>query len=76
MTATPSEPRRVWTVAEAKARLSGILRLAEKVWRDRSPRRKFLGPWLIENTPRGTTVEIPNRKDRGREIPFTTAADE
>ena len=84
---------RVWTVAEAKARLSEILRLAEaegpqrigarrafvvvpeQLWRDREPPRELLGQWLIENTPRGTDLEVPARRDSGREIPFIAEAD-
>ena len=87
-------PRRVWTVAEAKARLSEILRLAEeegpqrigarrsfvvvpeRVWQDRTPPGRSLGQWLIENTPRGTDLEIPSRREGGREIPFVNDADE
>ena len=85
-----SEPGRVWTVAEAKAKLSEILRLAEtegpqrigarkpfivvpeRVWREHAPPpRKPLGQWLIENMPRGTNLEIPDRGgDSRREIPF------
>ena len=84
-----SEPRRVWTVAEAKARLSEILRLAEtqgpqrigtrrpfivvpeRVWKDRSPEPIPLGRWLVENMPRGTNLEIPDRHSGShREIPF------
>ena len=79
---------RVWTVAEAKARLSEILRLAESKGPQRiGTRRPFvvvpaqqwdaamrpptsLGKWLIENTPRGTDLEIPSREGSGREIPF------
>ena len=86
--------RRVWTIAEAKARLSEVLRLAEeegpqrigtrrpfivvpeRVWQAKSPPRKPLGQWLIENTPRGTNFEIPSRRESGREIPFITDADE
>ena len=86
--------RRVWTIAEAKARLSEVLRLAEeegpqrigtrrpfivvpeRVWQAKSPPRKPLGQWLIENTPRGTNLEIPSRRESGREIPFITDADE
>ena len=78
----------VWTVAEAKARLSEILRLAESRGPQRiGTRRPFvvvpahqwdaairpptsLGTWLIENTPRGTEMEIPSRRDSGRDIPF------
>ena len=29
-----------------------------------------LGKWLVENTPRGTNLEIPSRDDGEREIPF------
>ena len=88
-----TEPHRVWTVAEAKARLSEILRLAEeegpqrigrrrpfivvpeKVWRAQSPPRKPLGQWLIENTPRGTNLEVPDRSSN-RPIPFIDDQDE
>ncbi len=82
-----SEPQRVWTVAEAKARLSEILRLSEeegpqrigarksfvvvpaRVWDERSPPRKPLGQWLVENVPRGTDLEVPDRSS-DRKIPF------
>ncbi len=78
----------VWTVAEAKARLSEILRLAESrgpqrigtrrpfvvvpahQWDEAIRPRTSLGTWLIEKTPRGTELEIPSRRDSGREIPF------
>ena len=74
-----SEPRRIWTVAEAKVRLSEILRLAEeegpqrigarkpfivvpeRVWQDRAPEGKPFGQWLVENVPRGTDLEPPER---------------
>ena len=87
-------PRRVWTVAEAKARLSEILRLAEeegpqrigarrsfvvvpeRVWQDRTSPGRPLGQWLIENTPRGTDLEIPSRREDGREVPFSNDTDE
>lgn len=80
--------RRVWTVAEAKARLSEILRLAEsegpqqigirnpcivvpaEAWYAKSPQRKPLGQWLVENTPRGVNLEIPRDRASQREIPF------
>ena len=79
--------QRVWTVAEAKARLSEILRLAESegpqrigtrrpfvvvpeaVWEDKRPTAKPFGQWLIENVPRGTHLEVPERNSR-RQIPF------
>lgn len=84
-----NRPQRVWTIAEAKARLSEILRLSEEegpqrigarksfvvvpahVWDEKQPPRKPLGQWLIENMPRGTNLEIPDRGGESRrEIPF------
>lgn len=85
-------PQRVWTVAEAKARLSEILRLAEsegpqrigtrrpfvvvpaETWDTHANPRKPLGQWLIENMPRGTVLELPDRSS-GRSIPFTDEDD-
>ena len=78
---------RVWTVAQAKAKLSEILRLAESegpqrigtrrpfvvvpaaVWEEKSPPAKPLGQWLIENVPRGTDLEVPERNS-SRPFPF------
>ena len=83
-----TESQRVWTVAEAKARLSEILRLAEeegpqrigarkpfvvvpeRVWKTRDRAPIPLGQWLVENTPRGTNLEIPRRRESARKIPF------
>ena len=83
-----AESKRVWTVAEAKARLSEILRLAEEegpqrigtrksfvvvpasVWADKTQPRKHLGRWLVENTPRGTNLEVPRQRGSHRRIPF------
>ena len=77
----------VWTIAEAKARLSEILRLAEvegpqtigtrrpfvvvpaDTWHAKTASRKPLGQWLIENVPRGTNLEAPDRRSN-RPIPF------
>ena len=88
-----SKPQRVWTVAEAKARLAEVLRLAEtegpqhigrrntfvvvpkRPWQRQSPPRKPLGQWLIENVPRGTNLEVPDRKSN-RSIPFIDEEDE
>ena len=91
------KPQRVWTVAEAKARLSEILRLAEVgratnilepgetrvsssppptwLWQRQPPPRKPLGQWLIENVPRGTNLEVPERSSN-RPIPFIDEEDE
>ena len=89
-----TELGRVWTVAEAKAKLSEVLRLAEeegpqrigarksfvvvpeRVWQDRAPEAMPLGKWLVTNTPRGTNLEIPHRRESSREIPFIDDADE
>ena len=35
-----------------------------------------LGRWLVENTPRGTNLEIPSRDESGREVPFIDVLDE
>ncbi len=86
-------PRRVWTVAEAKAKLSEVLRLAETegpqrigtrkhfvvvpadVWYAKTQPRKPLGQWLIDNVPRGTNLEVPDRSSN-RKIPFIDDEDE
>lgn len=83
-----SKTRRVWTVAEAKAKLSEILKLAEmegpqrigvrrsfvlvpaKLWQSKKTPKKPMGQWLIENMPRGTDIEIPERHEPEREIAF------
>ena len=94
MNTDPSTPRRVWTIAEAKARLSEILRLAEtegpqrigarkpfvvvpeRVWRDRESPRQPMGAWLVENMPRGfDDLELPDRNEPEREIPFQDSGD-
>ena len=88
MTTEHTETRPAWTIAEAKARLSEILRLAEEegpqrigvrnafvvvpehVWQEREPPPKLpLGRWLVENMPRGTNLEVPDRHS-DRPIPF------
>lgn len=83
-----SKTQRVWTVAEAKAKLSEILMLAEtegpqrigvrksfvllsaEVWETKKRPKKPMGQWLIENVPRGIDIEIPERHEPEREIPF------
>ena len=32
--------------------------------------RKPMGQWLVENVPRGIELQIPDRNEPGREIPF------
>ena len=84
---------RVWTIAEAKAKLSEVLRLAEeegpqrigvrkpfvvvpeRMWQAQAPTRKPLGQWLVENTPRGTNLEVPDRRS-AREVPLIDEHDE
>ena len=88
-----TQPQRVWTIAETKARLSEILRLAESegpqhigirksyvvmpahVWDEQQSPRKPLGQWLLENMPRGTDLELPDRSST-RTIPFMDDEDE
>ncbi len=88
------QPDRIWTVAEAKARLSEILRLAEEegpqrigvrksfvvvsehAWEAQAQPRKPLGQWLLDNMPRGDALELPSRREAGREIPFLTQESE
>ena len=87
MTAKQAKPNRTWTVAEAKARLSEILRLTEEegpqrigtrrsfvivpaaAWDAKTPSRKPLGQWLVENMPRGIELDLPDRNSN-RKIPF------
>lgn len=40
------------------------------------PESMPLGRWLVENTPRGTNLEIPSRRESGRKIPFIDEPDE
>ena len=76
------------TVAEAKARLSELLRLAreegpqyigtkksvvvlsEEEWLSLKRPKKPLGLWLIENMPTVGELELPERIEPDREIPF------
>ena len=38
-----------------------------------SDRNNPLGRWLVDNMPRGIELEVPERRDRGRKIPFVDA---
>ena len=80
---TQSPAGHVWTVAEAKARLSEVLRLAEEEGPQRIGVRKTfvvvpaelwranpLGRWLVDNIPRGANLDAPNRREPARLIPF------
>jgi prevent-host-death family protein len=80
----------VWTVAEAKARLSELLRrardhgpqrigtraqyvvIAAEEWDAMSPSHLPIGPWLVENMPRHTILEPPDRRDPPRPVPFAS----
>ncbi len=82
----PPAPTRLWTVAEAKAKLSEIFRLAEEEGPQHiGTKRRFIvvperlwqvqerqhmGHWLVENMPRGANLEIPADRKSRREIPF------
>ena len=88
MAVPPRSPRRVWTIAQAKARLSEVLRLAEKEgpqhigkrrpfvvvpaddWYAKVSPRRPMGQWLVENMPRGASLDVPRDRTSGREIPF------
>ena len=44
--------------------------IPERVWRERKEGpRKSLGQWLVENTPRGANLTIPDRSSK-RKAPF------
>lgn len=44
--------------------------IPERVWRERKEGlRKALGQWLVENTPRGANLTIPDRNTK-RKTPF------
>ena len=42
----------------------------EHAWKTQAQPRKPLGQWLVDNMPRGVALEIPSRREAGREIPF------
>jgi prevent-host-death family protein len=78
----------VWTVAEAKSRLSEVLRrardlgpqrigtrtqyvvVAAEEWDAMTRSRPPIGTWLVQNIPRHTALEPPERGDPPRPIPF------
>ncbi|MXZ46719.1 MAG: hypothetical protein F4X80_02740 [Chloroflexi bacterium] len=89
MTTESTETRPAWTVAEAKAKLSEILRLAEeegpqriglrnsfvivpeRIWLEHEgPEPIPMGRWIVQNWPRGIEIELPDRRDPERDIPF------
>ena len=42
----------------------------------KSQPRQSLGKWLVENTPRGIELEVPDRHEPERPIPFIDEEDE
>ena len=88
MSASFVSDHRTWTIAEAKARLSELLRLvreegpqyigtkktfvviSEEEWLSLKRPKKPLGLWLIENLPMVGELELPDRNEPDREIPF------
>ena len=46
-----------------------------EAWDAKTPPRKPFGQWLIENVPRGTNLEVPDRSSN-RPIPFIDEEDE
>lgn len=78
----------IWSVADAKAKLSEVLRRAskegpqrigtrqryvvvpEEVWEKLQPSRPALGAWLAANLPPGEPLELPDRQEPPRRIPF------
>ena len=91
MSALNYNPRRVWTIAQAKVRLSEVLRLAEEEGPQHiGTRRPFvvvpasdwyaqvrpMGQWLVDNMPRGANLDINSNRKSRREIPFTVGETE
>jgi prevent-host-death family protein len=88
MSSSPEPNHKTWTIVEAKARLSELLRLvreegpqyigtkksfvviSEEEWLSMKQPKKPLGLWLIENMPPIGELELPDRNQPDREIPF------
>lgn len=82
------EHRKTWTVAEAKAKLSEILRLAdeqgpqrigarktfiilsEAEWLKQTSARPAIGRWLADRLAGAGDLELPERLDPPRPLPF------
>lgn len=79
--------QKVWTIADAKARLSELLRLANddpqfigtkkayvlithKQWQEMNEPKEPVGRWLVEAMSGVGELELPNREDPERDIPF------
>ena len=79
-----------WTVADAKAKLSEVLRnaqnqgpqcigtknpcyvISKKDWENLTGQEQNLGNWLLENFTNIGEIELPDRSDPPRNIPFHT----
>lgn len=79
----------IWTVQDAKAKLSEVLRRAREVgpqkigttnpcvvvsedeWRKLTSQRPSIGRWLVTQTPRGDDLELPDRREPSRPMPFS-----
>ena len=42
-----------------------------ELWHANSQATKPLGRWLVDNMPRGANLNAPDRRQPGREIPFS-----
>ena len=77
----------IWTIAEAKAKLSELLRLANESpqyigtkkpyvlvpaeqWDKLSAPQESMGQWLVKNLAGLGELELPDRDEEDREIPF------
>ena len=85
--AKPVKKPHTWTVADAKARLSELLRLAndqpQYIGSNRShvvinteaweeaQQKPAMGPWLIDSLSISEELELPPREDTDREVPFS-----
>jgi prevent-host-death family protein len=82
-----SSLQHTWTVADAKARLSEILRKAnstpqyigtkktyvlipQETWQELNQPKEPMGKWLVKNLHGLDELELPDRTDPAREIPF------
>ena len=76
-----------WTVSEAKAKLSELLRCADEKpqyigarkpyvlisveqWEALTKPQESMGEWLVKNTVGLGELELPDRAEPAREIPF------
>lgn len=76
-----------WTVSEAKAKLSELLRCADErpqyigarkpyvlisveQWEALTKPKESMGEWLVKNMANLGELELPDREEPSREIPF------